>query len=281
MAKIVGSITTSHIPSIGNAISKGIQEDPYWKHFFDGYDEVHQWLDRVKPDVAVMIFNDHGLNFFLDNLPTFAVGAAPEYRSEDEGWGLPTFPPYLGKPEFSWHIIESLVEDEFDIATCQEMVVDHAFINPLRLLWPDQDPPPIATVPISVNTVQHPLPKPSRCYDFGKAIGRAIDSYEDEDLKVVLIGTGGMSHQLDGRRAGFINKDFDMMCMEKLVDDPEALAKYSIDEIIKLAGTQGAEIINWLIPRAALTGTVSKVHSNYHIPISNTAAGVLLLENAA
>jgi protocatechuate 4,5-dioxygenase beta chain len=281
MAKIVGSITTSHIPSIGNAISKGIQEDPYWKHFFDGYDEVHQWLDRVKPDVAVMIFNDHGLNFFLDNLPTFAVGAAPEYRSEDEGWGLPTFPPYQGKPEFSWHIIESLVEDEFDIATCQEMVVDHAFINPMRLLWPDQDPPPIATVPISVNTVQHPLPKPSRCYDFGKAIGRAIDSYEDEDLKIVLIGTGGMSHQLDGRRAGFINKDFDMMCMEKLVDDPEALAKYSIDEIIKLAGTQGAEIINWLIPRAALTGTVSKVHSNYHIPISNTAAGVLLLENAA
>jgi protocatechuate 4,5-dioxygenase beta chain len=281
MAKIVGSITTSHIPSIGNAISKGIQEDPYWKHFFDGYDEVHQWLDRVKPDVAVMIFNDHGLNFFLDNLPTFAVGAAPEYRSEDEGWGLPTFPPYQGKPEFSWHIIESLVEDEFDIATCQEMVVDHAFINPMRLLWPDQDPPPIATVPISVNTVQHPLPKPSRCYDFGRAIGRAIDSYPDEDLKVVLIGTGGMSHQLDGRRAGFINKDFDMMCMEKLVDDPEALAKYSIDEIIKLAGTQGAEIINWLIPRAALTGTVSKVHSNYHIPISNTAAGVLLLENAA
>lgn len=280
MANIIGSITTSHIPSIGNAISRGAQEDPYWKRFFDGYEAVHDWLAETKPDVAVMIFNDHGLNFFLDNLPTFAVGAAPEYRSEDEGWGLPTFPPYKGTPEFSWHMIESLVEDEFDIATCQEMAVDHAFINPMRLLWPDQDPPPLATIPISVNTVQHPLPKPSRCYDFGRAIGRAIDSY-DEDLNVVLIGTGGMSHQLDGKRAGFINKEFDEMCFDALVDDPKKLTQYSIDEIIELAGTQGAEIINWLIPRAALTGSVSEVHRHYHIPISNTAAGVLVLQNAA
>ena len=280
MAKIVGAITSSHIPAIGNAMSKHLQEDPYWKQFFHGYDKVHAWLDQVKPDVAVVVFNDHGLNFFLDNLPTFAVGAAHEYRSEDEGWGLPTFPPYKGVPEFSWHIIESLVADEFDIATCQEMLVDHAFINPMRLLWPDQNPPPVLTVPVSVNTVQHPLPKPSRCYKLGLALGKAIESY-DEDLKVIIIGTGGMSHQLDGERAGFINKEFDMMCMEKLVDDPEALTRYSIDEIVKLAGTQGAEIILWLITRAALTGRVSKIHSNYHIPISNTAAGVLVLENAA
>ena len=280
MARIVGSITTSHIPSIGNAISKGLQNDPYWKPFFDGYKEVHNWLDEVKPDVAVAVFNDHGLNFFLDNLPTFAVGAAPEYGTADEGWGLPTFPAYHGYPEFSWHVIESLVRDEFDIATCQEMVVDHAFINPMRLLWPNQDPAPVKVLPISVNTVQHPLPTPNRCYNFGKAIGKAIDSFE-EDVKVVLIGTGGMSHQLDGERAGFINKEFDMMCMEKLVNDPEALTKYSIDDLVKLAGTQGAEIIMWLITRAALTGTVSKVHSSYHIPISNTAAGLLVLENAA
>ena len=280
MARIIGALTTSHIPSIGNAISNNVQEDPYWKKFFQGYHGAHEWLNDVKPDVAVMVFNDHGLNFFLDNLPTFAVGAAAEYRSEDEGWGLPVFPPYPGHPEFSWHMVESLVEDEFDIAICQEMLVDHAFINPMRLFWPDQDPPPIRTVPVAVNTVQHPLPKPLRCYKLGKSIGRAIETFE-EDVKVVIIGTGGMSHQLDGTRAGFINKEFDMMCMEKLVDDPEALTKYSIDEIVKLAGTQGAEIINWLITRAALTGKVSKVHSNYHIPISNTAAGVLVLENAA
>lgn len=280
MATIVGGITTSHVPVIGKAISKGLQDDRYWRDFFQGFDAVHEWLDEVKPDAAVMVFNDHGLNFFLDNLPTFAVGAAPEYRSEDEGWGLPTFPPYKGIPELSWHIIESLVADEFDIATCQAMAVDHAFVNPMRLLWPDENPPTIRTVPVTVNTVQHPLPKPSRCYKFGRALGKAIESY-DEDLKVVVIGTGGMSHQLDGKRAGFINKEFDLLCMEKLVDDPEALTRYSVDEIVKLAGTQGTEILNWLITRAALTGRVSKVHRHYHIPISNTAAGVLVLANAA
>jgi protocatechuate 4,5-dioxygenase beta chain len=160
------------------------------------------------------------------------------------------------------------------------MVVDHAVVNPLRLLWPNQEPPAVKLVPVNVNTVQHPLPTPNRCYNFGKALGKAIESF-DKNLKVVIIGTGGMSHQLDGQRAGFINKEFDMLCMEKLVSDPEALTKYSIDEIVKLAGTQGAEIIMWLITRGALTGKVSKVHSSYHIPISNTAAGVLLLENAA
>jgi protocatechuate 4,5-dioxygenase beta chain len=280
MATIVGAITSSHIPAIGNAMSKGLQQEPYWRPFFEGYSAVHEWLAGVQPDAVVIVFNDHGLNFFLDNLPTFAVGAAAEYRSEDEGWGLPTFPPYTGDQEFSWHVIESLVEDEFDIATCQQMLVDHAVVNPLRLLWPDQNPPPVKCVPVSVNTVQHPLPKPSRCYKFGQALGKAIESY-DENLKVVVVGTGGMSHQLDGERAGFINKEFDRLCMEKLVDDPQALAEYSIHDIVRLAGTQGAEIINWLITRAAMTGKVSKVHSHYHIPISNTAAGVLVLDNAA
>jgi len=280
MATIVGGITTSHIPSIGNAISKGVQEEPYWSDFFGGFDQVHAWLDKVNPDVAVVVMNDHGLNFFLDNLPTFAVGAAREYVVEDEGWGLPTFPPYHGIPELSWHMIESLVADEFDIASCQAMKMDHAFVNPMRLLWPGQNPPDMLTVPVAVNTVQHPLPKASRCYDFGKALGRAIQSFP-QDLKVVVLGTGGMSHQLDGERAGFINREFDMMCMERLVDNPEALTKYSIDQIVELAGTQGTEILNWLTMRTALTGTVTKVHSHYHIPISNTAAGVMVLENAA
>jgi len=278
MARILGAVTTSHIPAIGNAISAGKQQEDYWKRFFEGYDEVHTWLNDVKPDVAVMIFNDHGLNFFLDNLPTFAIGAAQEYRSEDEGWGLPTFPPYPGDPEFSWHIIESLIEDEFDVATCQEMLVDHAFVNPMRLLWPDQNPPPVRSIAVAVNTVQHPLPKPSRCYQLGKALGSAIESYE-EDVKVVVVGTGGMSHQLDGERAGFINREFDMMCMDKLTSDPEYLTRYSNEELVRMAGTQGVEILMWLIARAALTGEVSGVHRHYHIPISNTAAGVMVLEN--
>ena len=248
MAKILGAVTTSHVPAIGNAIAKGLQNDPYWKPFFKGWDGVHAWLAKTKPDVAVVVYNDHGLQFFLDKLPTFAVGAAPAYRNADEGWGLPTLPPYRGNTDLSWHMIESLVADEFDITTCQEMVVDHAFTLPLKLMWPALEVCPVATVPVAVNTVQHPLPTPTRCYKFGRALGRAIASYP-EDLKVVLLGTGGLSHQLD--------------------------------EVIDQAGTQGVEVINWLIARAALGGTVREVHRNYHIPISNTASGIMVLANAA
>ncbi|MEX2365409.1 MAG: class III extradiol dioxygenase family protein [Pseudohongiellaceae bacterium] len=280
MATIVGAVSSSHIPSIGNAISRGLQQDPYWKPFFDGYVPVHEWLDEVKPDIAVVVYNDHGLNFFLDNLPTFAIGAAAQYHTKDEGWGLPVFPPYHGVPEFSWHLIEKLIDAEFDIAMCQEMFVDHAFINPMRLFWPGQNPPDIKVVPVSVNTVQYPLPKPSRCYQLGQALGAAIEAWPGDE-KVLLIGTGGMSHQLDGQRAGYINKDFDLMCLEKLVDDPAALAGYSIHDLVAEAGAQGAEIILWLISRAAMTGRVSKIHSSYHVPISNTAAGVLALANQA
>lgn len=278
MAKIIGALTSSHIPSIGNAISSGKQNDAYWKAFFAGYVPVVEWLDAEKPDVAIVVYNDHGLNFFLNNLPTFAVGAAQEYMTKDEGWGLPLFPPYKGYPEFSWHLIESLVEQEFDIAMCQELVVDHAFINPMRLFWPGQNPPPIRTIPVSVNTVQYPLPRPSRCYALGKAIGAAVASWPGDE-KVVIIGTGGMSHQLDGERAGFINRKFDELCLEALVSEPEILARYSILELVREAGAQGAEIIMWLIARGALTGKVSKIHSSYHVPISNTAAGVLALAN--
>ena len=277
MARLIGGICTSHIPAIGSAIAKGIQNEPYWQPFFEGYPVVRQWLDDVEPDLAIIVYNDHGLNFFLDKLPTFAIGAAPEYRNADEGWGLPTIPPFAGDPEASWHIIESVVEDEFDVTTCQEMLVDHAFVVPMQLLWPD-NPQKVATVPVCINTVQHPLPSPKRCFDFGRSIGAAIESYP-KDIKAVIIATGGLSHQLDGQRAGFINKEFDLMCLDKLVEDPEALTKLSIHEIVEQAGTQGVEIIMWLVMRGALLGRVEQRHRRYHIPVSNTAAGLLLLEN--
>jgi len=279
MAKIVGGVTTSHIPAIGNAIAKELFEDPYWKPFFDGYPAVRDWLDKVKPDVAIVVYNDHGLNFFLDKMPTFSIGAAFEYENKDEGWGLQPLPPYQGDPELSWHLIESLVADEFDICSCQEMAVDHGFTVPMSLLWPDRSKMAVKTIPVAVNTVQHPLPTPARCFKLGQAIGRAVESY-GKDLKVVVLGTGGLSHQLDGERAGFINKEFDLMCLEKIVDEPEALARYSIHDLVRLAGAQGAELILWLIMRGALGEKVSKVHSNYHIPISNTGAGLLVLESA-
>jgi protocatechuate 4,5-dioxygenase beta chain len=278
MARIVGCICTSHVPAIGGALAKGLQADAYWQPFFEGFPPVHAWLERVRPDVAVVFYNDHGLNFFLDNMPTFAVGAADDYLNTDEGWGIPPLGLYAGDPKLSWHVMRSLVTEEFDPASCQRMLVDHGFAIPMRLLWPDRSTSPRASVPIAINTVQHPLPSPRRCYKLGQAVGRAIASYP-EDLKVVVIGTGGLSHQLEGERAGYINKSFDLMCMDKLVDDPAALIRYSIDDLVETTGSQGVELVMWIAARASMTGSVTKIHSNYHIPISNTAAGLLLLEN--
>jgi protocatechuate 4,5-dioxygenase beta chain len=275
MAKIIGGMTTSHVPAIGGAIAKGLQQEPYWKPFFDGFLPVRGWLKEVKPDVAVVFYNDHGLNFFLDKMPTFAVGAAPEYHNADEGWGIPTLPPFKGLPDLSWHIINHLIEKEFDITTCQEMLVDHAFTLPLKLFWPGDCP--VLTVPICINTGQFPLPSAKRCYALGKAVGEAIGSWES-DKKVIVIGTGGLSHQLDGERAGFINKPFDLKFMDSLVNDPEWATQFSIHELVEKTGTQGVELLMWLATRGAVPGRVRKVHTNYHIPISNTAAGMMALE---
>jgi len=276
MAKIVGIMNTSHVPAIGGAIHKNLQQDPYWKPFFDGFPPIQGWLDRVKPDIVVSVYNDHGLNFFLDKQPTFAIGAAPEYTSEDEGWGIPTMPSFPGDEDLSWHIRANLVRDEFDIVTCQEMLVDHAFTLPMALLWPHQKWP-VKSVPISVNTVLFPLPTARRCYKFGEAIGRAIASFPS-DAKVLVIGSGGLSHQLEGERAGFINKAFDLKFMDSMVDDPMWATQFSDLDLVEQTGNEGVELLSWLVARATLPGRVKLVHSNFHIPISNTAAATMLFE---
>ncbi len=274
MARILGGITTSHIPAVGKAIEAGVEDDPYWEPFFKAYPPIRTWLAEKKPDVVINIYNDHGLGFFLDQMPTFAIGAAAQYRNEDEGWGLPELPPFKGDAPFSWHLIESMVEQEFDITSCQELAVDHGFTVPMQLFWPEGNHPP--AIPISANTVQHPIPTLKRALDFGKALGAAVRSYP-EDISVVILGTGGLSHQLDGERAGFINREFDEMCMEKIVTDPEALTAISRMELVEKAGSQGTEFLMWMMMRGAL-GQVRKLSSNYHIPISNTGAGTMLLE---
>jgi protocatechuate 4,5-dioxygenase beta chain len=277
MARIVGAVATSHIPLIGKAIALGWQEKPEWKAFFDSYTPVHEWLRSVQPDVAIVFYNDHGLNFFLDKMPTFAIGAAPEYVNADEGWGLPVVKPFPGHPELSWHLIESLVADEFDITSCQEMIVDHGFAVPLALLWPGKDARPVKTIPVCLNTVQVPLPSPTRCYKLGAAIARGIESFPD-DLRVVVLGTGGLSHQLEGERAGFINKPFDLMCCEAIgADDIEPLLKYSSRDLVREAGSQGVELLSWLVMRGALSGSMKQKHFAYHGAVSNTSAAVMLL----
>lgn len=282
MARIIGGLTSSHIPAVGNAIARELYEDPYWKPFFEGYPPIREWLGDHKPQVAINIYNDHGLGFFLDRMPTFAIGAAHEYRNEDEVWGIPQLPPFPGDPELSWHIIESMVEQEFDITSCQELAVDHGFVVPMQLFWPGapNNPDMPRTVPISANTVQHPIPTLKRAYDFGKALRKALLSYP-KDINIVVLGTGGLSHQLDGERAGFINKSFDQMCMEKIVSDPEALTRISRMELVEKAGAQGTEFLMWMMMRGALGDKVTPVHSNYHIPISNTGAGTMMLECTA
>ena len=277
MAQIIGAVTTSHVPAIGGAIARGKQQDPYWKPFFDGFPPVHRWLAEKKPDVVVAFYNDHGLNFFLDKMPTFAVGAAPEYRNADEGWGIPQLAPIAGEQKLAWHIIEQVIGRDFDLTTCQEMVVDHALSLPMALLWPDQKWP-VRIVPIAINTVQFPLPSAKRCYALGEAVGDAIRSWPGNE-RVLIMGTGGLSHQLDGQRAGFINKEFDLQFMDSLERDPRWATQYSVPELVLKTGTQGVELLMWLAARAALgAGPVKRVHRNYHIPISNTASGLLVLE---
>jgi len=279
MARIIGAVTTSHVPAIGRAIARQLQQDPYWKPFFDGFNPVRQWLAEVKPDVVIVLYNDHGLNFFLDKMPTFAVGAAPSYSNADEGWGIPAVPTLPGDAALSWQLIESLVAEDFDLTTCQEMLVDHAFTLPMALLWPDQAWP-VRTIPVCINTVQAPLPSAARCYRLGEAIGRAVAAWPGDE-KVLVLGTGGLSHQLDGERAGFINKAFDLKFMDSLVDDPRWATQFSTHQLVEQTGTQGVELLMWLAARGALGERVRALHRNYHIPISNTASGLMLLEPVA
>ncbi len=275
MAHIVGGIATSHVPAIGRAIAGHLQDSTYWKPFFDGYPPVRRWLAEARPDTVVIFYNDHGLNFFLDKMPTFAVGAAPSYANADEGWGIPTVAPFDGAQSLSWHVIESLVAEDFDLTTCQEMRVDHAVSLPMALLWPDS-PWPVKIVPICINTVQWPLPSARRCHALGDAVGRAIRSWP-ADERVLVVASGGLSHQLDGERAGFIHREFDLAFVDSLVRDPCWATQFSTEQLVEQSGTQGVELLMWLAMRAALGDTVHEVHRHYHVPISNTAAGLLAL----
>lgn len=278
MANIIGAVTTSHIPAIANAMANKAEETPYWKPFFDGYPPVRKWLNEKKPDVIVLFYNDHGLEFFIDKKPTFAIGVADEYHNSDEGWGIATIPPVTGESELSWHIANSLVDDGFDMTICQEMKVDHGLTVPLSLMWPGNNYSHVKVIPVCINCEQYPMPQPKRCYALGQAIGKAIESF-DSDMTVAIFGTGGLSHQLDGEGAGTLNRQFDLECMDKLVTNPEELTKYSNLDLVKIGGAQTVELNMWIAMRGVLRGKVTELHRNYHAPISNTGAGLLLLEH--
>ena len=283
MAEIVAAVTSSHVPSIGIAMDQGITGDPYWKPLFDGYLPAKAFVKDLAPDVTIVIYNDHGLEVFLDRVPTFGVGAAEAYPIGDEGWGPRPVPPFEGDPQLSWHLIEHLVAQEFDVTMFQELSVDHGFSVPMSVFFGgpagEIEEWPTKVVPITVNTIQFPLPQPARCFKLGQAIRKAIDAYP-EDTRVLIMGTGGMSHQLQGERAGFMQPPVDRDFLKNMVDDPIALTKIPLGEYMKQAGHEGAELIMWLVARGALNPKVREVYQHYHVSASLTAAGLGCYVNA-
>jgi protocatechuate 4,5-dioxygenase beta chain len=277
MGKIIAGIATSHVPSIGGAHDRGKHEMPAWKPLFDAYVPVRKWLVDLKPDVAIMVYNDHGADFFFDKYPTFAVGAAESYALADEGFGVRPLPAIRGDLEFSQHLCESLVYDEFDLTVCQEMRVEHGFLVPMHLCFDYGGDWPVASVPLAVNVLQHPLPTARRCYRLGQAIRRAVEAYE-KDLRVVVIGTGGMSHQLTGSQFGQMHRDNDLDYLERLEKDPESLTGISHQEMMEKFGVEGIELIMWLVMRGALSSDAKLVHKHYYAPMT-TGMGLLTLED--
>lgn len=278
MGKIVAGIGCSHVPSVGAAFDQGLQGSPQWKPLFDGYEPAMQWLHQAKIDVAIFIYNDHGTDFFFDKYPTFAMGVADAYPPGDEGWGARPLNPIPGDPEFSWHVANSLVtESEFDMTICQELTVDHGLLTPLPMLWSNDPEWDIKVLPVVVNVLQHPLPTARRLWKLGKALRKAVESYP-QDLRVVILGTGGLSHQLHGERFGFRNETWDRQFMERVVASPESLVELSHYDYMLHGGAEAVEMIMWLGMRGALSESVKLVHEHYYAPML-TGMGLLLLED--
>jgi gallate dioxygenase len=265
MARIIGAVASSHTPTIGFALDKQKEDDPVWAPIFAGYKPVQAWLAKQAPDVLLMIFNDHVTSFFFDHYSQFALGIGESYAVADEGGGPRALPPVNGHAALSHHIAAGLVADEFDLAYFQDKPLDHGCFSPLSILWPHEPRWPGAIVPLQIGVLEFPIPSARRMYNLGKSLRRAIESYP-EDLKVVLVATGGLSHQVHGERCGFNNPAWDMQFLELIEKDPERLASMTIAEYAALGGMEGAEVIMWLVMRGALSATVRKLHQSYYLP---------------
>jgi len=278
MATITAGVATSHIPAVGAAIDLGKTGEPYWQPVFKGYEFSKRWMAEHMPDVVVLVYNDHASAFSLEVIPTFAIGCANVFHPADEGWGPRPVPDVQGHPELAWHIAQSTILDEFDMTIVNRMDVDHGLTVPLSLLFGQPKAWPCKVIPLAVNVVQYPPPTGNRCWNLGRAIRKAVESF-DQDLKVMVFGTGGMSHQLQGPRAGLINRDFDTRFLDKLTADPAGLVRLPHLDYVREAGSEGIELVMWLIMRGALAPDAREVYRFYHVPASNTAVGHIILEN--
>ncbi|MGD9842842.1 MAG: class III extradiol dioxygenase subunit beta [Steroidobacteraceae bacterium] len=280
MARISASVYTSHVPAIGVALDLGKDKDPYWQPLFKGYEPSKQWMKEHTPDVIFLVYNDHATAFSLEIIPTFAIGCATEFKPADEGWGARPVPVVQGHPQLAAHIAQSVIQDDFDLTIVNKMDVDHGLTVPLNLMCGQPAAWPCPVIPFAVNVVQYPVPSGRRCYMLGKAIRKAVESY-DKPLNVQIWGTGGMSHQLQGSRAGLINQPWDNAFLDQLIADPEQLSLMPHIDYVREAGSEGIELVMWLIARGAMSEHQAKVvHRFYHVPASNTAVGHLILENS-
>jgi protocatechuate 4,5-dioxygenase, beta chain len=277
MARVTAGVATSHIPAVGAAWDNGHVDDPYWQPVFAGYEFSKQWATDHCPDVVVLVYNDHASAFSSAIVPTFALGCAPSFRPADEGWGRRPIPDVIGHSTFAAHLAEALIMDEFDLTIVNDMEVDHGLTVPLSLMFGTPTAWPCRVVPLAVNVVQYPPPTGSRCWKLGQALRRAIESFP-EDLDVQVWGTGGMSHQLQGPRAGLINRSFDTAFLDRLSSDPVGLAATPHLEYLRNAGSEGIELVMWHVMRGALSDAVTEVHRHYHVPASNTALGHIIFE---
>jgi protocatechuate 4,5-dioxygenase, beta chain len=278
-SRIVGGIGLSHVPSVGPVVDRGTQDDPAWKPLFDAYVPVREWLAKVKPDIAIVIYNDHAAEFSFDRYPTFALGVADSYPIADEGFGTRPLPAVAGDAELSIHLSESLVEQEFDLTVCLQMGVEHGLLVPMNLCFPHTASGwPVKCVPLQVNVVQHPLPTGRRCYKLGQALRRAVETFP-RNHRVVVMGTGGMSHQLQGKRFGYMNEQFDQRFLDDIEADPEKLADLSHHEIMEKAGAEAVELIMWLAMRGALSASPRRVQRHYYAPMT-TGMGLIALDDS-
>ena len=281
MARVTAGVGCSHVPAIGAAMDTGITHEPYWKPLFAGFKKSQEWMKEQKPDVIFLVYNDHCTAFDASCIPTFALGCAAEFKPADEGWGPRPVPVVKNHQKLASHIAQSLILDEFDLTIMNEMEVDHGLTVPLSVMYgdvgPDEDWPALV-IPLCVNVVQYPPPTGNRCYNLGKAVRRAINSFE-EDLNVMIFGTGGMSHQLQYKRAGLINKEWDTKFLDLMTEDPVGASQISHLEYLRETGSEGIEMVMWLIMRGALDEDVTEVYRHYHVPASNTAVGHIILEN--
>ncbi len=284
MARITASVYTSHVPAIGAALDQGKTGEPYWQKVFAGYEFSKGWMREHTPDVIFLVYNDHATAFSLEMIPTFAIGCAAEFQPADEGWGPRPVPVVKGHPELAAHIAHSVIQDDFDLTIVNKMDVDHGLTVPLSLMFGQPEAWPCQVIPFAVNVVQYPVPSGRRCFNLGRAIRKAVESF-DAPLNVQIWGTGGMSHQLQGPRAGLINREFDTAFLDRLIADPEGLSRMPHIDYVREAGSEGIELVMWLIARGAMSdefdNAAPKVaHRFYHVPASNTAVGHLILENS-